>query len=73
MSSKNMFETRDWNSICSRVNQSLIKIENVIEDEPATERLFTEEWWSTQPKFYSAWDESTKPIEYTNQTERSNE
>jgi len=43
----------------------LIKVENVIDDEPATERLFTEEWKSTHAKFYSAWDESTKPIEGT--------
>lgn len=45
----------------------------MIEDEPATERLFTEERKSTQPKFYSAWDESTKPIEGTFNTERSSE
>ena len=43
----------------------------MLDDEPPTERLFTEERKSTQPKFYSARDESTKPIEGTNNTDRS--
>lgn len=71
--SNNIFESRDWNSVCSWVNKSLIRIDITDWDEEnPTEKLFTEER-KTKATTYntSRGDEFTRNGEMTQNTDRS--